>query len=81
MATSSVSQILPLELLRRGERGVVNDLSGDEAIIHRLAEMGLRPGVLFTMLQPGQPCIVCVGEHRLTLRLDPTLQILVDVPH
>lgn len=79
MAIDSISQILPLELLRKGETGVIHDLEGCEDVIHRLAEMGLRPGVSFTMLQPGQPCVVRVGEHRLTLRLDPSLQILVEV--
>lgn len=81
MATDSISQILPIELLRKGEQGVVHDLDGCEEVVHRLAEMGLRHGVSFTMLQPGQPCIVRVGEHRLTFRLDPSLQILVEVLH
>lgn len=79
MASETVVRILPIELLRSGERGVIHDLLGNEAVVHRLSEMGLRPGVEFRMVQPGSPCIVCVGEHRLTVRLDPSLQILVDV--
>lgn len=79
MATDSAIQIVPIELLRRGEQGTVHELDGNEEVVHRLAEMGLRQGVSFTMLQQGQPCIVRVGNHRLTLRLDPSLQILVEV--
>ena len=79
MASETATRILPIELLRSGERGVIHDLYGDEAVVHRLSEMGLRTGVSFRMVQPGSPCILCVGEHRLTVRLDPSLQILVDV--
>lgn len=79
MASETAAHILPIELLRSGERGVIHDLFGEEAVIHRLSEMGLRPGVAFRMVQPGTPCILCIGEHRLTVRLDPSLQILVDV--
>jgi ferrous iron transport protein A len=79
MASETVARILPIELLRKGERGVIHDLCGDETVVHRLSEMGLRPGVEFRMIRPGSPCIVYVGEHRLTVRLDPSLQILVDV--
>jgi Fe2+ transport system protein FeoA len=81
MATDSISQILPIELLRQGERGIVHDLDGNEESVHRLAELGLRQQVELTMIQPGQPCIVRVGDHRLTLRLDPSLQIFVEVSH
>lgn len=79
MASDTVTRILPIELLRHGERGVIHELCGEETVVHRLSEMGLRPGVEFRMVRPGSPCIVCVGEHRLTLRLGPALQILVDV--
>ena len=81
MATDSVSQILPIELLRQGERGFIHDLDGNEEVVHRLAELGLREQVELTMIQQGQPCIVCVGDHRLTLRLDPSLTIFVEVSH
>lgn len=79
MSSETAIRILPMELLRSGERGVIHDLFGSEDVVHRLSEMGLRPGVAFRMVQAGSPCILCVGEHRLTVRLDPSLQILVDV--
>ena len=81
MATHPVTQIVPLELLRSCERGVVHDVSGDEEVVHRLEEMGLRPGVALTMIQSGQPCIVCLGDQRLTFRIEKSLQILVEVHH
>ena len=64
MSSEIATQILPIELLRSGEQGVIHDLSGDESVVHRLSEMGLRPGVSFHMVQTGSPCIVRVGEHR-----------------
>ena len=79
MASETVARILPIELLRQGERGVVHDLCGDETLVHRLSEMGLRPGAELCMVRPGSPCIVAVGEHRLTVRLDPSLPILIEV--
>jgi len=81
MATDSATQIVPIELLRQGEQGIVHDVDGNEEVIHRLAEMGLREGTPFVMLQQGRPCIVRIGDHRLTLRFDLSLQILVEVQH
>ena len=80
MATQPITQIVPLELLRPCEHGIIHDVSGDEEIVHRLEEMGLRPDVALTMLQPGQPCIIRLGDHRLTFRMEKSLQILVEVP-
>lgn len=70
---------LPLEFLRRNETGVVACVDGDNAMTHRLAEMGLREGTSVRMLQPGRPCIVDIDGCRLTFRLDDSAMVLVDV--
>ena len=46
-------------------------------LIDRLEEMGLRIGVTLRMVQPGSPCIVAVGNHRFSLRIDDSAVVLV----
>lgn len=60
-----------------GEFGLVAQIDGPEEIVHRLAEMGLRESASIRMVQPGRPCIIAVGEHRLSLRADDEVEIWV----
>ncbi len=69
--------LIPLELLQVGEQGQIEDLAGTPEVITRLAEIGLRQGVVIRMLQPGSPCIIGLGQQRLSLRLEGDVQILV----
>ncbi len=71
--------LLPLEMLRRGERGTVADVCGDEAVCARLAERGLRAGCPLEMLAPGDPCLCRIGETRLSLRTGACVQVYVAV--
>jgi ferrous iron transport protein A len=71
------SELLPLELLHAGEWADVADVSGEPGWVCRLAEMGVRIGSRLRVLQPGSPCLLQVGESRLSLRGDWALQILV----
>lgn len=68
---------LPLNLLSAGEMGDVVDVIGPEAAVHRLAELGIRPGVPIAMIRTGDPCIVGFGDVRFSLRLDPDVEIFV----
>ena len=72
-----MENIVPLELMTAGEVGHVVQVDGSPDIVHRLAEMGLREQVRVLMIQPGRPCIVVVGDHRLSLRTDDEAEILV----
>lgn len=67
---------MPLDCLRSGESGDVAELHGDAVLVHRLEEMGLRPGTRVRVLQAGCPMLVQVGESRLSLRMDG-LDVLV----
>jgi Fe2+ transport system protein FeoA len=69
--------LVPLESLQRNEWAVVADVHGERSWVGRMAEMGLRPGALLRMLQPGCPCLFQVGECRLSLRGDESVQVLV----
>ena len=72
-----MENIVPLELMSAGEVGHVVQVDGSPDVVHRLAEMGLREEVRVMMVQPGSPCIVAVGDHRLSLRTDGDAEILV----
>lgn len=74
-----VSAIVPLAQLRPGESGRVLDLPGNSALAARFAEMGLREGVSIRMIRSGQPCLVALGEQRLSFRGGDSDDILVEV--
>ena len=66
---------MPLELLNTGDWADIADVTGEPGWVTRLAEMGLRIGSRLRVLQAGSPCLLQVGEARLSLRGE--LQILV----
>ncbi len=69
--------LLPLELLRSGEWADVAEVSGEPALVGRMAELGVRSGSRLRVLQPGSPCLLQIGGCRLSLRMDWATQILV----
>ena len=69
--------LVPLESLRPGEWAEVQDVSGEPGWISRLAELGLRAGCRVLMLRAGSPCLVQVGDGRLSLRADGAMNVLV----
>ncbi|MFO0916853.1 MAG: FeoA family protein [Planctomycetaceae bacterium] len=73
----TVTQIVPLELLRAGDHAQICEIDGTAEFVHRLDEMGLRIGVTVRMIQPGSPCIVAAGNHRFSLRIDESAVVLV----
>jgi ferrous iron transport protein A len=70
-------ELLPLEMLGAGEWADVAEVTGEACWVGRMAELGLAIGSRLRILQPGSPCLLQVGESRLSLRGDGTLQILV----
>ena len=76
---TTVSQVLPLSLLHRGETGCIRDVDGNPHLVRRLDEMGLRTGVSVRMVQPGEPCIVAVDHQRLSFRGEEDAVVLVEV--
>lgn len=72
-------QVVPIECLASGEHGTIVDVDGDRNAVCRLAEIGFQPGVLVRMVQPGRPCIIAIGNHRLTFRGEDAAMVLVEV--
>lgn len=62
-----------------GEQGRIRDLDGSDEFVHRLAEMGLGIGEIVCMVQPGSPCILAVGNHRFSLRIEDSAAVMVEV--
>ena len=70
---------IPLELMNPGELGTVAEVEGDLDVITRLREMGISEGTQIEMVQTGEPCIIGVGNNRLSLRVDQTTLVFVDI--
>ncbi|MEX0820123.1 MAG: FeoA domain-containing protein [Pirellulaceae bacterium] len=72
-----MDELLPLNLLVRGQCALVEQLIGPSEHVHRLEELGLRPGVAIEMLQPGTPCIVQVADQKLCFRDADLFNVIV----
>jgi len=70
-------QVIPLDLLKAGEHARIVQIDGQHDVVNRLQEMGLHEHVEITMLQPGQPCLIAVGNHRLSFRGEEAAVIFV----
>lgn len=69
--------LLPLNVLKASEEAHIAELHGDEQQIHRLAEMGLNVGAAVRMVRPGSPCLLAVEGKRLSIRLNPDVEVYV----
>ncbi len=80
-----MSHLIPLHLLQPDETARIVTVEGDPGQINRLHEMGLREGVTVQMLRPGEPCLIALGNHRLSFRGSDSASIFVSlrdsVPH
>jgi ferrous iron transport protein A len=71
------TELMPLEFLNTGDWADVADVTGEPGWVSRLAELGVRIGCRLVVLQAGSPCLLQVGESRLSLRGERAMQILV----
>jgi ferrous iron transport protein A len=72
----------PLSQLRVGQRGQVLALSGDDALVQRLLEMGLLEGEEVEVLAfapLGDPMEIGLRDYRLSLRRSEAARINVQV--
>lgn len=69
--------LIPLEHVSSGCWVEVSDVNGSSPWLARLGELGVRGGTRLRVLQSGCPCLVQIGDCRLSLRLDDTMQVLV----
>ncbi len=72
-----MTSLLPLEALGPGEWGEIHDVAGDPRWVSRMAELGLRTGCRVRVVQPGSPCMLQVGDCRMSLRGECSCQIFV----
>lgn len=72
-----MDDILPLSILRSGQRARVDLVVGQPEHVHRLEELGLRPGAELEMIQPGSPCIIRLGGGKLCFRADEATSVFV----
>lgn len=70
-------ELMPLEYLHAGQWADVAEVSGEPGWVSRLAEMGVRIGSRVRVVQGGSPCLLQIGDSRLSLRGDWAMQILV----
>lgn len=59
--TNTLSKIVRLTQLKRGERGVITEARTDAESKALLEAMGLRPNEPIRLCRPGEPCIVLTG--------------------
>jgi Fe2+ transport system protein FeoA len=71
--------VIPLETLKINQSGRIVDFSGSEAWRHRMEELGFRIGSVVSLIKSGEPCIVALGQTRMSLRCDAGQMILVEV--
>lgn len=77
MSIPTALPLVPLDALRAGESGCVAELDGPAAAVHRLQELGLNVGRPLTMLRPGPPYLLQLGELRLCLRPEADVVVLI----
>jgi ferrous iron transport protein A len=73
----AAEELVPLNLLRAGQKALVEVVLGASDLVQRLKEMGLRDGEEVLMIQPGSPCLIRLGDRRLGLRADDLGGVLV----
>ena len=73
----TVSQIIPLNMLRPGNSAIVDQVVGRPEQVQRLEELGIRSGETIEVVQAGSPCILRLGTKRLCFREADLLQVLV----
>ena len=78
--------LLPLKMLAAGQSGQVSQVLGDAETVRRLAELGMRAGERIEMLQHGSPCIVRLGDDRMSngrlcFRDGDALSVLIELEH
>ncbi len=63
-----MSEIIPLRMLRPGDRASIDLISGQPDEVQRMEELGLSAGNEIEVLQQGCPCIVRCRGAKYCLR-------------
>ena len=74
-------RVLPLTNARSGQPVVLVKISGGHRVAHRLAELGLTPGVELEVLQnKGGPILLAVRSTRLAIGRGMANKVMVRLP-
>ena len=74
-------RVLPLTNVRSGQPVVLVQISGGHRVAHRLAELGLTPGVQLEVLQnKGGPILLAVRGTRLAIGRGMAKKVMVRSP-
>lgn len=71
--------VLPLGLVDAGTTAVVSEIAGSPENVRRLKELGFFEGNELTVLNSGSPCMVRLGESKISFRDSDSASILVQV--
>ncbi len=69
--------LIPVTLLRAGQRGRVGEVLGAGGVVDRLREMGLRAGVVVEMVRSGSPCILRLDGQKICIRSEEMTGVLI----
>jgi len=61
---------IPLNEMRRGQHGIVQEIHGGEVLTRRLSSMGIRPGSRITKISTmllGGPIVVSINRRHVAL--------------
>ena len=74
----SHAKAIPLSRLPAGHSAKIIDILGHPDQVHRLAEFGLRGGMMIEMFRSGDPCIIRLAGNKICLRADDRFSVMVD---
>ena len=69
--------LVPLTLLRCGQRGRIGEVVGSGSVVHQLREMGMRDGVMVEMVRSGGTCILRLDGQKICVRSEEMSGVLV----
>ena len=67
-----------LSEIEPGASAVVRRVDGGHGFVHRMAAMGIRPGVIVHVVRAGGPVIVKTGQQRLVLGRGMVHRVVVE---
>ncbi len=73
--------MIPLTLIREGERVKVARVSGDRGLVRRMTDLGLRPGMEIEIVSSSRTgaFVIRLGEQRLGVGYGMAKKIFVDL--
>lgn len=73
--------MIPLALIREGERAKVAKISGGRGLVRRMTDLGLRPGAEVEIISATRngSFIIRLGEQRFGVGFGMTKKIFVDL--